>query len=541
MDWDLTTGYLKLPGSAIGNLIRKSITLDQAVALTKEYIPSFIEVYATYVATADYKRADLVYDYYVDNMRKDKPLELKLITYEKYVVEKTEKLNPKRTTKYYKTNSKGTMVYKDIGINEFYHIRDEIKANRKWWQNLTDDIKKGWTDFINGIQTALDALWNEIAKIIGYHTKVSTEYVTVVAKGAAYEYMTTNEYRLGVEEYEIVSKDVIDNSPPGSTPVRYPGSGVQELRYQECTDIKDAEGNITGKSCKDPEEWEMAIEYKAVVSYDQRKTICQHVLIPTANTKIEKYGETPATEGSNNRYTWIINQIDKAEKEKAKNNPFKKEVAFSSDDTALALDVIQAYYSNSFGLLGSLSVQAYKEGTSKNSSVVNFAEQFINRKWTYFMSIDDTGIFIPGEWCAMFVSYIMKKADVGVKTFLGCTTFWELYQDEPGFYDIKNTNAGSNITNDASHVKANHNGIAPGDILLFRWNTYGAKRNHTGICKSVEYDNNGNVIKIITIEGNTGGGGYTGSKVSERTYSGSSLKQIVSYVSIYEVENSGGW
>ena len=258
------------------------------------------------------------------------------------------------------------------------------------------------------------------------------------------------------------------------------------------------------------------------------------------------YGENSATEGSNNRYAWIVNKIDAAEKQKHKNNPHATNTDyFTAEDVALAVDVINGYYANTFGLIAGATAENFDELAPINMAIVKYAEQFEGKKLAYMKSIDDTNTFINDEWCAMFVSFVMKKAGVGVPKFYGCSSFWAKYKNYPGFYDIvaSGTKHGGFITKKTSQKGKTNKYIKTRDNLLFRRD--GAKRhvarNHTGICKSVQTDAYGNVTSITAIEGNTGVGGYSNTKVSINTYSGARLKNIVSFVDVQKVKSIGGW
>ncbi|MBR6614083.1 MAG: CHAP domain-containing protein, partial [Clostridia bacterium] len=556
IDFNLTTGYLRIPGTAIGNLFKCAVTLDQAIALTDEYIPSFIEIYATYAATGDYKRADKVYDYYVDNMRKGKPLELRLVTYEKFTVDKVHRWGdgpgntPVSTIVYNQTNPDGSWDNRDIGESGFNSIKSAIQAKRKWWQKIADAVRNAVVSFINEVITAVNTLWEEVKALFGFDVTIKKEYVTVVEKGASYEYMVENYYRMGIDEYEVERPAVVEKTPSIGASKRYPASGHIELRYEVTRDVYDAEGNKIGTETIESDSWDMAIRAQGAVKYNERHTITQHTLIPKSTCKMEMFGKTPETEGSNNRYAWILNKIDEAEKAKAQRYPNATNTDyFTAEDAALAVDVINGYYSNTFGLFAGASAENFDEAGPINASVVKYAEQFNGKKLAYMRSIDDTNTFLNDEWCAMFVSFVMKKAGVGVPKFYGCSTFWANYKDKPGFYDIVASNHQSYITKSSSHRVANWNEIKPGDILLFRWPDAKSHvaRNHTGICKSVQKNAYGDVISITTIEGNTGTGGYSNTKVSIKTYSGtnrssySSLTNIVSFVDIQAVKNRGGW
>ena len=547
IDFNIASGYLRIPGTAIGNLFKCAVTLDQAIALTKEYIPSFIEIFATYAATGDYERADKVYDYYVSNMKKGKPLELKLVTYEKFIVDKVHRYNIQSSIVYNRTNKDGSWNSLDIGKSGFNEIKDAINDDSPWWKKIDTAIRNACVNFVNDVIQACDELIEEIKKILGFDTVIKKEYVTVVQKGAAYEYLAENYYDMKVETYQAERPEVVEEKPTCGANPRYPGSGFINLEYTTEEPVYDESGKQVGTKEVSSDNWKMAIQTKAVVKYNEDHFISQHVLIPNSSSKMIMYGENALTDGSNNRYAWIVNKIDAAEKQKQKNNPTAtaNQDYFTSEDVALAVDVINGYYSNTFGLIAGATAEHFDELAPINAAIVKYAEQFEGKKLAYMKSIDDTNTFLNDEWCAMFVSFVMKKAGVGVPKFYGCSSFWAKYKNYTGFYDIvvSGTKHGNFVTKDVSHRVNTYSYIKPGDILLFRWDTAKGHvaRSHTGICKSVQKDAYGNVTSITVIEGNTGGGGYTNTKVSIKTYSGASLKNIVSFVDVAKVKSIGGW
>ncbi len=432
---------------------------------------------------------------------------------------------PKKETKYFKTDPDGNWINSDIGEDQFYDIKDAINENRSFWGKIKDGVKNAIKTFINKVAAAINALVEKVKEWFGFYVGVTMEYITVVEKGAAFEYRTEQYYNLGVEQYECEKPNVQDVHPDETFPKTY---GPQEISWEDEVPCEwDDEGKPTKWKTVKNKEWEMALKVESYVQYNEIHKIVQNTLVPTADCKMEPYEEL-------NRYNWVLARIDEDEKDDSKNGTNDNVV--SAEDSALALDMIIAYYSSSFGLVAGAVASDFDPAGPLNESVVKYASQFENKRLAYMRKIDDTGIFFDNHWCAMFVSFVMKKAGVPIKSFTGCSSFWSKYNKYPGFYDIRNTNNGGYITKDSSHIAANHNLIRPGDILLFRW--YGgssAARHHTGICHSVE-TSGGNVVAIYVIEGNTGSSNYFNSKVSIRKYEGDAMKQIVSFVSINQVK-----
>lgn len=346
------------------------------------------------------------------------------------------------------------------------------------------------------------------------------EYVNVIEKGAAYEYIVENEYKIGAEEFKV--KDIVTK-----TKTHKKETDEYELTFEE----KNSEGKVVSTTKE-----KMALRLEVITTYKEDHKICQNTLEPM-NSTMEKYEQ-------GNRYEWVLAQIEKDNINDRKNNATTE--AYTTEDVALAVDLISQYYAQKFGLIAGAVASDFIPAGTLNESVVNYASQFDGWKLAALKNIDDLNVFFNDQWCAMFVSFCMKKASVPVPIFYGCSSFWRTYKSKPGFFDVAGAKNGGHITEDRRHI-ANLNQVQPGDILLFRWNGTSSTvaRCHTGICKSIEIDSSGNVKKLVAIEGNTGGNGYWDSKVSIREYTGDSLKNIVSFVSISTVkvqyDNGNAW
>ena len=207
-----------------------------------------------------------------------------------------------------------------------------------------------------------------------------------------------------------------------------------------------------------------------------------------------------------------------------------------------------------FSMLSGLNLAGITAAGGLNEAIVNYASQFQGKNLDYMMSIDDTGVFFRNHWCAMFVSYNLRKIEkeTGIKipipSFTGCSTFWRNYKDKPGFYDVIESSAITKNT-DPTHL-VSIEGIQPGDIVLFNWDG-SAIRHHTAIVKEVQRDASGKVTNVITIDGNWEGTSYNNSRVlfcdhkvgSRSIYS--SLSSIASYISVStvmsEAEKGNTW
>lgn len=210
-----------------------------------------------------------------------------------------------------------------------------------------------------------------------------------------------------------------------------------------------------------------------------------------------------------------------------------------------------------FSMLSGLNLSGIVAAGDINTTIVNYASQFVGKDLAFMLSIDDTGSFFQNHWCAMFASYVIRKIEketgtkIPIPSFAGCSTFWKTYKNKPGFYDVIDSVSTSKNT-DPNHL-VSIDGIQPGDIVLFSWgDSY--PRNHTAIVKEVERNASGKVTNVITIDGNwngTGANSYNNSKVvvcDHRVGSGSiysSLSSVASYISIStvlaEAEKGNTW
>lgn len=210
-------------------------------------------------------------------------------------------------------------------------------------------------------------------------------------------------------------------------------------------------------------------------------------------------------------------------------------------------------YGNSLDILEGLNLASIVAAGSINEAILNLALSFEGNYLADMMAVDDIGIFWKDEWCAMFVSYCLRKVEketgitIPIPNYYSCTTgCWSKYHEKPGFYDVQewveaNPTAEYRNTNPANIAPLAS--IQPGDIVLFNWVNGGAgNRDHTAIVKSVEKDESGNVIGITTVDGNIGGNGrgFSYSKVTvwEHTKSQKTsydLRSIASFISVSTV------
>lgn len=210
-------------------------------------------------------------------------------------------------------------------------------------------------------------------------------------------------------------------------------------------------------------------------------------------------------------------------------------------------------YGNSLDILDGLNLGAIAQAGGVNEAIVALAESFEGNNIYDMIGVDEHNIFWPDHWCAMFVSYCMREIEsqsgikIPIPTFFTVTTgsygLWDPYHTEPGFYDVqewldRNPNAVRANT-DPQNI-APLSSIQPGDIILFTNGDGSGLRTHVGFAGPVELDENGNVIAITTIEGNTMPWGQPydtclNSVVAVKRRTGSLMNEIASFVSVSTV------
>ena len=141
---------------------------------------------------------------------------------------------------------------------------------------------------------------------------------------------------------------------------------------------------------------------------------------------------------------------------------------------------------------GNTEGSEYGEATEGGSAqeTIAFAEKYMGKQLSYFTNIDDTNTFFDADWCAMFMSYVLKKTNsesIAAQTCSASCGSWSLGLDAKNKYHPQ----GSSYVPKA------------GDLIFFLESGENGARdwlNHIGMVKS--YDKNTKMI--TTIEGNTG-------------------------------------
>ena len=214
-------------------------------------------------------------------------------------------------------------------------------------------------------------------------------------------------------------------------------------------------------------------------------------------------------------------------------------------------------YGNSLNIREGMNLSNIVAAEGTNGTLLALALSYKGNSLADMMTIDDCNIFWKADWCAMFVSYCMRKLEkntgitIPIPNYFSCTSqCWANYHDKIGFFDVQEW-VDANPT--AQYVNSNPANIAPlsaiqpGDIVLFSWkgDKDPGNRDHTAIVQSVEKDESGKVTSITTVDGNWGsdGRGFNYSKVSIVEHVGFNtgyydLGSIASFISISTVKSA---
>lgn len=229
-------------------------------------------------------------------------------------------------------------------------------------------------------------------------------------------------------------------------------------------------------------------------------------------------------------------------------NVLKKDIS----DLAESYPLSGLMYGNSLNIIEGLNLGAVVAAGSENDGLLSLALSYEGNNLSDMMAIDNMNIFWKDHWCAMFVSFCMRKLEkdtgivIPIPNYFACTSgCWGKYHEKPGFYDVQEwVDANPSVTNKNTNPAniAPLASIQPGDIILFSWvgDSTPGNRDHTAIVKSVEKDASGNVTKIETIDGNWGGSTFNSSKVKTVAHTGFNtnywdLRSIASFISVSTV------
>lgn len=159
-----------------------TIDVDECIQATRPYIPSWIELYATYVATGDYGIVNDIYNYYVSDKYK-----LEVTLYQLTTVTSTEHKKGKEVTKY-------EIIYdgKTKEMTKAEYDAAIAAGKQGFFSWLGDKLK----DLVEAVAALVDEVIAAIAEFLGFNVKVSTDYVPVVTCGNAFRYMIDQDYNI---------------------------------------------------------------------------------------------------------------------------------------------------------------------------------------------------------------------------------------------------------------------------------------------------------------------------------------------------------
>lgn len=296
-DLRLDTAFLKKP---------TEIGLDEAIELVRPYLPSWVELYATYIATGDFELCNDLYNYYID----ENNYEIEVTLYQLITLRSTEKIEGESITSYY--------VKKDSETKELSKEEYELeisKGERGFFSWLGDKLR----DLADMALNLLQELLEKVAKLLGFYVSTDSYYVPVVTKGDAYYYKVEKEYDIKTnftEEY---------------------------LENQEQKKIMSERTTITYEDGEDEKEAKFYVDTKVTIDYNVKTW---------ANT-LNFVSENKIDYEEDNRYEQLFVDMVK-----------ENDYHFTIDDVAMAIEVINSYYEEEYQLNGnnSANVQNLPEG-----------------------------------------------------------------------------------------------------------------------------------------------------------------------------------
>lgn len=300
-DLRIDTAFLKKP---------PEIGLDEAIEVVRPYLPSWVELYATYIATGDYKLCNDIYKYYVqpDNY------EIEVTLYQLITLTSTEKIEGGQTTSYY-VKKDGNSNFSELSEQEY---NEEIAKGERGWFNW---LKDALINFKNKVIEVFQNILETISELLGFYVDTDSDYVPVVTKGYAYNYKVEKEYDIKTEYVE----EYLENKE-------------QKLYAEQDTITYDGDE-------EDDEEKEAVfkVEKKVQIDYNVKSWI---------NT-LEFVSENIIEYEKDNRYEQLFVEM-------VEENDYN----FTIDDVAIAIEVINSYYEDEYQLNGNrtVNVQTLPEG-----------------------------------------------------------------------------------------------------------------------------------------------------------------------------------
>lgn len=299
-DLRLDTAFLKKP---------PEIELDEAIELVRPYLPSWVELYATYIATGDYELCNDLYNYYID----EDNYEIEVTLYQLITLRSTEKIEGESTTSYY-VKKDGSNDFKELTEEEY---NEEIAKGEQGW---FDWLKDALVNFKNKVVELFQKVIEEVKEILGFYVDTDSCYVPVVTKGDAYYYKIEKEYNIKTE----FSEEYLENQE-------------QKVSTKRDTITYD-------KDEEEEEEKKAVFKVKREVEIDYNVKYWVNTLDFVSENKVD-YEE-------DNRYEQLFVDMVQA-----------NDYHFTIDDVAMAIEVINSYYEEEYKLNGNtVNVQNLPDG-----------------------------------------------------------------------------------------------------------------------------------------------------------------------------------
>lgn len=534
---DLGTAYLKTP---------VAIDVDDAIDLVRAYIPSWLEIYATYVATGDYELCNDIYNYYTNPVT----YQLKVTLYQLLTVQEIEKevenasiveevitwisehlgFNVSVNYDYVGVVTQGNayqyMVEKDYQISTEYTeesetITEEEKITHlttKTWTNTIEYVADNITEYEEN--NRYEHIFVDMVKLHDYNFTIDDVAMAIEVINSYYE----EEYNLSGNSnsnYQALPDggfgwpvQLSASNPESASVLRFYGSITPNVSLNNGIDICSGNVNFT-----DPDNPEIRKGEIVVATHDGIVNKVQ----PVTDRSQMAYIEIRTEEGDYVTKYCNLSEIYVVEQQVVSKNDQIGRIgntgAYDSD-TELYLHY-EVYYKGqatdpltyynitcngaeveNYDELDKSSItnpKEYKYESSKtylggSGEVVEFARQYLGYSLSQMNNV--RGTRFSDHWCAWFASWCLRECGIDI-------------------IECSNTNYCPTIWNETTGIKHPYNGEPytpkPGDIIMF-YSPSSGRYSHIAIVSKVEDG------VVYWIGGNQGGNCPHGSKVTENRY-----------------------
>lgn len=492
-------------------------------------------------------------------------------------------INDKKTT-----TTKGTTTtycMDTVGAPED-KVEKDIRESKVGGTKDTDTLKYDW-QYVISMAKMLDKVISNEYTFEPYYEYTLDNYNSFISKKDGYDKMTVEEFRESEQtnsyadqftsedaDYNVTEEPVTDSTNSAwnkdKVVTSIPSGWTKVANTEESKTVnKVTQVTKEGKEYTDTYNWSDTLKYKESKSGIYSLDSVQDVVGEELTDKETEYYTDIFAEKE-------LNLIDlmNAEKDLYNNyteTPYSDKIGIHKNELTMSYSILEKnlkklatehplngiMYGDSFDIISGLNLGNIAAAGGVNAALVASAESYLGNSLADMESQDVFGIFFQNHWCAMFVSHNLRTVEkalniqIPIPTYTSCTTFWKGHRYKVGFFDVKewvDANPDALCRNTNPENIAPLSSIQPGDIILFSYpnsNEYGI-RHHTAIVKEVIKDESGNVIDVVTIDGNIGGG-YNVSKVTELHYSSSNgnLIKVASFISLstvlQEYEITGTW